>query len=229
MQSCTTNDKVRVLVADDHAVVRDGICWLLRSHPAIELIGEAVDGREVVRKSKQLKPDVILLDISMPRLNGLEAVALLGVAVPAAKVVILSMYDKEAYVHKALAAGARGYILKTDSGREVVEAIFRAASGQYYLSAKLKAEVIRKYLDPKSGPNAAELEYDRLTEREQQIFRLVVEGHSTKDIAGMLYLSPRTVEKHRSNIVRKLGIRDPMAMVRYAVRIGVVDPELWRE
>lgn len=221
------NSKLGVLVADDHAVVRDGIRQLLLGHPAMELVGEAVDGKDVVCKAKQLTPDIVLLDIAMPGLNGLEVLPLLKEALPKSRVVILSMYDKEAYVHRALCAGAMGYVLKTDPGKEVTDAILRVASGQYYLSAKLNAEVIRKYLNPVQEKDSATSGYDRLTEREQQIFRLMVEGFPTKDMARMLYLSPRTVEKHRSNIARKLDIHDPMAMVRYAVKIGVVDPELW--
>ncbi|MFA6499661.1 MAG: response regulator transcription factor [Desulfurivibrionaceae bacterium] len=221
------SDKLKVLVADDHAIVREGMCQLLMDHPAMDLVGQAVDGRDVVDKAKQLKPQVILLDIAMPGLNGLEALTLLREVAPETRVVILSMYDKEAYVHRALCAGARGYVLKTDSGREVIDAILKVDAGQYYLSAKLNAEVIRKYLNPEAEKKSATSGYDRLTEREQQIFRLTVEGHPTKGIAQMLYLSPRTVEKHRSNIVKKLDIHDPMAMVRYAVKIGVVDPELW--
>ena len=219
--------KLKVLVADDHAIVREGMCQLLSDHPEMDLVGQAVDGQDAVRKAKQLKPAVILLDIAMPGLNGLEALTLLEEVVPETRVVILSMYDKEAYVHRALCAGARGYVLKTDSGSEVIDAILKVASGQYYLSAKLNAEVIKKYLNPVAEKNSASSGYDCLTEREQQIFRLMVEGHPTKGMAQMLYLSPRTVEKHRSNIVKKLDIHDPMAMMRYAVKIGVVDPELW--
>jgi len=221
------NDKVKVLVADDHAIVREGMCRLLADHPAMALVGQAVDGQDAVQKVRQLKPQILLLDIAMPGMNGLEVLTLLGEAAPETRVVILSMYDKEAYVHRALCAGARGYVLKTDSGREVIDAILKVAAGQYYLSDKLNAEVIKKYLNPLAEKNSLSAGYDCLTEREQQIFRLMVEGNPTKGIAQMLYLSPRTVEKHRSNIAQKLDIHDPMAMVRYAVKIGVVDPELW--
>lgn len=218
---------LKILVADDHAIVREGLRQLIATHPTMQVVGEAVDGKDVIHKAKQLRPDVILLDIAMPGLNGLEVLPLLKEAVPETKVVILSMYDKETYVHQALSAGARGYILKTDSGRDVTEAILLVAAGAYYLSAKLNIEVIKKYLDPLHGKNPASAGYDRLTEREQQIFRLIVEGHATKDIAALLNLSPRTVEKHRSNIASKLDIHDVMTMLRYAVQIGVVDPELW--
>ncbi|MFA6282910.1 MAG: response regulator transcription factor [Desulfurivibrionaceae bacterium] len=223
------NGKLKVMVADDHAIVRDGIRQLLLDHPAMELVGEAFDGKDVVRKAKQARPEVILLDIGMPGLNGLEAVSLLKEVSPESKVVIFSMYDKEAYVHQALASGAVGYVLKTDSGDDIILAIQKAAAGHYFLSAKLNTAVIMKFLSPKSGHDLGVTGYDSLSEREQQIFRLVVEGHTTKNIAQMLFLSPRTVEKHRSNIVKKLDIHDPMALVRYAVKIGVVDPELWSQ
>lgn len=221
--------KLKVLVADDHVVVRNGIRQLLLDDPAMELVGEAFDGKDVVQKAKQLRPDVILLDIGMPGLNGLEALALLKEVAPESKVVIFSMYDKDAYVHQALASGAVGYVLKTDSADDILEAIEKAAGGHYFLSAKLNTAVIMKYLAPKSGKDHGAMGYDSLSEREQQIFRLVVEGHATREIAQMLFLSPRTVEKHRSNIVKKLDIHEPMALVRYAVKIGVVDPELWTQ
>lgn len=223
------NGKLKVMVADDHAVVRNGVRQLLLNHPAMEVVGEASDGKDVVRKAKQTRPDVILLDIGMPGLNGLEAVPLLKEVAPKSKVVIFSMYDKDAYVHQAFASGAVGYVLKTDSGDDIIGAIQQAAIGHYFLSAKLNTAVIQRYLSPKSGEDHGVTSYDSLSEREQQIFRLVVEGHATKEIAQMLFLSPRTVEKHRSNIVKKLNIHDPMALVRYAVKIGVVDPELWAQ
>lgn len=220
---------MKVLVADDHVIVRDGIRQLLKNHHGIELVGEAFDGKDVMHKARKIKPDVILLDIGMPGLNGLEVVPLLKESVPESKVIIFSMYDKDAYVHQALASGAVGYVLKSDSGVEIIAAIQTVAAGDYFLSTKVNASVIRKYVSPKPVDDASPSGYDSLTEREQQIFRLVVEGHATKDIAQLLYLSPRTVEKHRSNIVKKLDIHEPVALLRYAVKIGIVDPELWSQ
>lgn len=221
--------KLKVVVVDDHAVVRLGMRLLLSHHPEMKVVAEVADGGKVLPTVKKLQPDVVLLDIAMPRLNGLELLPLLKEAAPDTKVVIFSMYDKDAYVHQALTSGAVGYILKTDSGDEIIAAIRTAATGNYYLSAKLNKAVIKQYLFPSPAKDCAITGYASLSKREQQLFRLVVEGHSTKDIAQILYLSPRTVEKHRSNIVKKLDIHDPMALVRYAVKIGVVDPELWSQ
>lgn len=226
--------KLKVLVTDDHAVVRHGIRQLIGGHAGLEVVGEAEDGREVVSLARKLQPDVVLLDVSMPNLNGLEAVPMLSEAAPGAKVVVFSMYDKEAYVHRALSAGATGYVLKTDSGSAVIDAIRKVAAGEYFLSPRLNAEVIRRYLAPAgtpatTGKGGEASGYDSLTEREQQIFRLVAQGQTTKNIAQLLCLSPRTVEKHRSNIMGKLDIHDQVGLIRYAVKIGVIDPGLWEE
>ncbi len=222
-------DKIRIMVADDHTLVHDGIRNLVMDQNDLEVVGDAVDGRELLNRARKIKPDVVLLDVSMPRLNGLETIPLLKETLPEVAIVMLSMYDKEAYVHQALSAGALGYLLKTDSGKEVREAIRKTAAGQYFLSPALNAEVIRKYLKPKTQDQQEFSGYDSLSRREQQVFRLVVQGHTTKEVAAILFRSPRTVEKHRANIVRKLGLSDTSSLVRYAVKIGVVDPELWSQ
>jgi two-component system response regulator NreC len=218
--------KIRVLIADDHAVVRSGLQQLLGGQADMEVVGEAADGREALEKAKTLKPDVMILDIAMPEVSGLEAVVLIREAAPATQIVMLSMHAKESFVHQVLASGALGYVLKASPTGDVIEAVRAAHRGEYFLSSRIKAEVVGAYLDSrKQAPSVRG--YDLLSEREQQIFRLVAEGSSTNQIADVLCVSPKTVEKHRTNIMKKLGLKDRLEMVKYAVKIGIIDPQLW--
>jgi len=218
--------KIRVLLADDHAIVRDGLCQLLNSQNDMEVVGQAEDGYEVIDRVKTLCPDVIVLDIAMPRLNGLDAICLVKEAVPEAKIVILSMHDRENYIQQVLSSGALGYVLKASPSSDILEAIRTAFRGEYFLSSKLKAEIIGSYLKQRETKPVAR-GYDLLSEREQQVFRMVVQGNSTKEIANLLCVSPKTIEKHRASIMEKLGMRDRLELLKYAIKIGVVDPELW--
>jgi two-component system response regulator NreC len=218
--------KIRILIADDHVIVRDGLRQLLNSQSDMEVTGEAEDGREALKKVKALHPDVILLDIAMPRLSGLEVITLIREASTATQVVVLSMHAKETYVQQVLASGALGYVLKASPSTDILEAIRTTHRGEYFLSSRLKAEVIGQYL--KTRPAAVAVRgYELLTEREQQVFRLVAQGHSTAQIADILCVSAKTVEKHRTSLMNKLGVHDRMELLKYAIKIGVVDPELW--
>ncbi|MBW2195775.1 MAG: response regulator transcription factor [Deltaproteobacteria bacterium] len=219
---------MRVLLADDHAIVREGLKQVLDDQQDMEVVGEASDGVEALEKAKSLRPDIVLLDIAMPRLSGLEAVGLIKDAVPDVRIVVLSMHKKEAYVHQVFTSGALGYVLKASPNSEVLEAIRAARRGEYFLSSKIRADVIGAYLESRKERPAVR-GYDLLSEREQQVFRLVVEGSSTKKIADVLCVSPKTVEKHRANVMKKLDIHDLVGMVKYAVKIGVVDPDLWQD
>ena len=219
---------MRILIADDHAIVREGLRQLLNSQRDMEVTGEAQDGREALEKAKSLRPDVTILDIAMPGLSGLEAVRLIKEAVPHTQIVVLSMHEKEAYVHQVFASGALAYVLKASPSTDVLEAIRAAHRGEYFLSSKIKAEVIGRYLESRKEKPAVR-GYDLLSEREQQVFRLMVEGNSTSQIADVLCVSPKTVEKHRGNVMNKLGIHDLVALVKYAIKIGIIDPELWEE
>ena len=219
---------MKILVADDHAVVRAGLKQLLNSQPDMEVVGEEIDGREAREKAKSIRPDVTLLDIAMPGLSGLEAVPLIKEAVPNTKIVVLSMHEKEAYVHRAFASGALAYVLKASPSSDVLEGIRAANRGEYFLSSKMKAEVIGRYLESRKEKPAVR-GYDLLSDREQQVFRLMVEGNSTSQIADVLCVSPKTVEKHRGNVMNKLDIHDLVALVKYAIKIGIIDPELWED
>lgn len=220
--------KIRVLIADDHAIVREGLCKLIKEQPDMELVGEATDGHQAVKKVKQLIPDVALLDIAMPELSGLEAVNLIKESVPTTKVVILSMHKKDAYVHQALVAGAMGYVLKASPSSDVLDAIRKVHKGEYFLSSKINSELIMAFLKSKKEKPLVS-GYDLLSEREQQVFRLLVEGKSSNEIADVLCISSKTVEKHRANIMKKLDIHNMVAMVKYAITIGIIGPELWED
>ncbi|MFA5180728.1 MAG: response regulator transcription factor [Syntrophales bacterium] len=220
--------KIRVLIADDHAIVRDGLQQLLKNQPDMEPTGEAEDGQQALEGAKTLRPDVILLDIAMPRLSGIEVIALIREAVPTSQVVVLSMHAKETYVQQALAAGALGYVLKASPSRDILDAIRAAFRGEYFLSSRLQAEVIGKYLQgQQSVPSLRS--YDLLSEREQQVFRLVAQGRSTCQIANILCVSPKTVEKHRASLMNKLDVHDRLDLLKYAIKIGIVDPDLWED
>lgn len=221
-------NKIKVLIADDHAIVREGLRQLLNGQMDMEVAGEAEDGRQALEKVKSLHPDVILLDIAMPHLSGLEVISLIREAAPETQVVVLSMHSKETYVQQVLSSGALGYVLKASPSTDILEAIRMAHRDEYFLSSRLKAEVIGKYLKTKRSTPALR-GYDLLTEREQQVFRLVAQGHSTSQIADILCVSPKTVEKHRTSLMNKLGVHDRLELLKYAIKIGIVDPELWED
>jgi two-component system response regulator NreC len=219
---------INILIVDDHSILRDGVRQLLTTQDDMTIVGEAEDGHSALKKSRTLRPDVVLLDIAMPGLNGLETIGLILEAVPETRIVILSMHAKESYVHQALAAGALGYVLKASPSTDVLNAIRAANNNDYFLSSKIKAGVIDAYLQSKKVTPAVR-GYDLLSEREQQVFRMVVEGKTTKDIAEMLCVSTKTIEKHRSSLTGKLGVHGRLELLKYAIKIGVVDPDLWSD
>ncbi|MFA6465756.1 MAG: response regulator transcription factor [Desulfurivibrionaceae bacterium] len=219
--------KIAVFVADDHSIVREGLRQMFAKSKDLELVGEAGDGHAAVKEIRRLQPDVAILDIAMPMVSGLECIPLIKHDSPDTAIVILSMFAREIYVHQALAAGAQGYVLKTASWSEVIEAVHMVAQGKYFLSREINSDLIRGYLNNEEQKSAESSRYDLLSDREQQIFRLVIEGNPTKSIAELLCLSPKTVEKHRSNISKKLGMSEPLAMLKFAMKIGVADPDLW--
>ena len=217
---------ITVLIVDDHSIVREGLRQFINRQQDMEVIAEAVDGLQALEKVKALHPDVLLLDLAMPNMNGLEVIALIREDVPDTHIVVLSMHATDRYVHQALRSGARGYVLKASPSVDILEAIRKTARGEYFLSSKIRTEVIEMYSRTRQ-PEPTSRGYDLLTEREQQIFRLVVEGQSTRNIAELLHLSPKTVEKQRSSITRKLGIHGRLEMLKYAIKIGIVNPDLW--
>lgn len=219
---------ISILIVDDHSILRDGVRQLLTTQEDMVIVGEAGDGHSALKQARLLKPDVVLLDIAMPGLNGLETIGLLLEAVPETKIVILSMHAKESYVHQTLGAGALGYVLKASPSTDVLSAIRAANSNEYFLSSKISAGVIDTYLQSKKYTPTVR-GYDLLTEREQQVFRMVVEGKTTKNIADILCVSAKTIEKHRSSVTAKLGVQGRLELLKYAIKIGVVDPDLWTD
>jgi len=207
---------IRVVLADDHALVRSGMRALVEQMRGIDVIGEATDGREALALVERLRPHVVLMDITMPELNGLEAAERLIRARPEVRVVLLSMHADEAYVARAVAVGAHGYVLKSADATELELAIRSAARGQAYLSPAIARTVTQGGMPDGSGTPP-------LSPRQREILQLIAEGNATKQIAAKLRLSVKTVETHRAHIMQRLGIRDVPGLVRYAIRMGMVE------
>jgi DNA-binding NarL/FixJ family response regulator len=214
----------RILLADDHEVVRTGLRALLEEQSGWEVVAEAVDGRDAVEKATKLKPDVVVIDIAMPSLNGLEAVRQIVKAVPNTKVLVLTMYDSDPLIQQVLQAGARGYLLKSDAGRDLVSAIDALRRNKTFFTPKVSQMVLEGYLDksPKEKEAEDEPESLRLTSRQREIVQLLAEGKSSKEVAAVLGLSVKTAETHRANIMRKLDCHSVTELVRYAIRNHII-------
>ena len=218
----TTPLKTRVLLADDHAVVRKGLKMVLDAEPDIEVVAEAADGSEAVDRGLVEDIHLAILDVSMPRLTGIQAARELVRRRPEVRVLILSMHDNERYFFEALRAGASGYVLKASADRDLVEACRAAMRGEPFLYPAAVTALIRDYLErARDGELPPE---DPLTGRESEIVKLIGEGHSSKEIAALLVISDKTVERHRANVLEKLGLRDRVDLTRYAIRRGLVEP-----
>ena len=215
--------QIQVLLADDHKLVRAGIRSLLARLPDVEVIAEASDGREAIRLVEKNEPQIVLMDLAMPELNGLEATQHLTRTFPKVRVIILSIYADEEHVYQALCAGAAGYLLKGAATEELELAIRSVARGETYLSPPVSKPVIMEYI---RRTNAGRNSRERLSPRQTQILKLIAEGKTTKQVALELAISVKTVETHRSALMMRVGVRDVAGLVRYAVRIGLVDLRL---
>ena len=213
---------VRVLVADDHALFRAGVRKLLQSFEGIQVVGEAADGHEALRLSGTERPDVLLMDIGMPGLNGVEAAARLTREGPRPRVIIVSMHTGEDHVLRAIRAGAAGYLLKDASPAELEAAVRAAARGEIYLSPAISRYVVDDYVRRAGGDRSP---LDRLTSRQREVLQLIAEGNTTKAIATRLGLSVKTVETHRAQLMERLEARDVATLVRLAIRVGLVESE----
>jgi len=209
--------RIRILLADDHAVVRQGFKMILNAQADMEIVGEAGNGRQAVELAEQLRPDVVVMDVAMPELNGIEATRRLASSVPHARVVALSMHKDSVYVREILRAGARGYLLKDSGAADLVAAIHAVASGESYLSPAVSNAVLDDYRRHVTNP------IDLLTSREREVLQLLAEGKTNKEIAGLLNLSVYTVDAHRGRIMEKLNLHSVGELVRFAVRNGLVD------
>jgi DNA-binding NarL/FixJ family response regulator len=216
----------RILIADDHEVVRQGLKAILASQQGWHVCGEAVNGREAVDKSKRLKPDVVILDISMPELNGLEATRQIREVCPQTQVLILTVNESEELVKQVFAAGARGYLLKSDAGRELTAAVEALSQGRPFFTPRVAEIVLQGYVKADPGmmngpfPSAGE----HLTSREREITQLLAEGKTNKEVATVLNISVKTAETHRTNIMRKLKLHSVGELVRYAIRNNMINP-----
>jgi DNA-binding NarL/FixJ family response regulator len=213
---------VRILIADDHAMVRRGLRHVLDAEPDLRVVCEAGDGAEAVRSASEAAIDLAILDVAMPRMTGLQAAAELSRSRPHLRILMLSMHENEQYLFEALKAGASGYVLKSAADRDLVEACRAALRGEPFLYPSAVAALIRDFLDRAREGDAAPV--DPLTPRELQVVKLIAEAYTNAQIAEALQISPRTVDRHRENILAKLGMRDRVELTRYAIRRGLVEP-----
>ena len=211
---------ISVFLADDHPVVRNGLQLILQAEADIKVVGEAADGHEAIRRVEKTKPDVIVMDIAMPGLNGIEATKKICAACPGARVLILSMHATAEHIYQALQAGAQGYLLKESAGNEVIKAVRALCRGKRYLSEKISETVVNDYLqqrelEKKKSP------LESLSDREREILQLAAEGKTSAEIGHILFISPKTVETYRSRMMQKLGITDHAALIKFAIQYGL--------
>src|SRR5580693_1644206 len=219
--------KLRILIADDHEVVRRGLSTLLQTHEGWEVCGEAKDGREAVEKAKQLKPDVVILDVGMPNLNGLAATRQLLQQNPQQKVIVLTITDSDQVIREALDAGARGFVLKSDAARDLVSAVEALQSKRMFFTPRVNDLVLAGFLEKGHAISRTEApNLPTLTAREREITQLLAEGMSSKEVASLLNLSTKTVETHRSNIMRKLSLHSIRDLVVYAIKNNIIQIQM---
>jgi DNA-binding NarL/FixJ family response regulator len=217
--------KTRILLADDHALVRRGLRLVLEVEPDLEVVGEAGNGAEAIQLALGIEVDLAILDISMPRMTGLQAVAELRRRKPGLRMLILSMHENERYLYESLKAGASGYVLKSVADRDLVEACRAAMRGEAFLYPGAETSLIRDFLrQARAAAEGESVREDPLTAREQEVVKLIAESYSTRQIADALVISEKTVDRHRTNILEKLGMHDRVELTRYAIRQGLVEP-----
>ena len=219
------NKTITILLVDDHTIVRQGLGRLLEEQSDLKIVGEATNGNIAVEQAMNLKPDIVIMDIAMPRMNGIEAAKRIRKQLPETKILILSMYAHEHYIQELLETGVSGYLLKDSSGRDIINAIHAAMKDETFLSPSISKKLVDTYLSPRKRSPKAE-RYKKLSNREREVFQLIAEGHTTRQISDMLYVSISTVKSHRANIMEKLNIDSPVKLVHFAIQLGLVDPDL---
>jgi len=223
------NDRtITIFLADDHTIVRQGLAKLLEGEPHFKVVGEAKNGREAVSMVEALKPEIVIMDISMPLLNGIEATRLIKKSRPQTKVIILSMHTHDRYISELFNLGVSGYLLKDSTGSDIIQAISAAVKGDTYLSPSISRRVIEDYLYLKKSSPQEDL-YGKLSNREREVFQMIAEGHSTKEISDILFISPSTVKTHRANIMEKLQFVNISQLVQFAIHLGIVDFQYSRQ
>lgn len=214
-------EKQRIVIAEDHTILREGLRALLSSDPGLEIVGEAEDGQEAIRCVEKLKPSLVLMDLSMPRMNGMDAIREIKKRSPETRILVLTVHKTDEYIVATLQAGADGYVLKDSTNAELKMAIKSALGGKFYISPGISAKVVEGYLQNKIMPKAA-TPWDSLTARERGILKLIAEGYKNKDIADFLCISVKTVEKHRANLMQKLDLHSVSALTTLAIEKGLV-------
>ena len=216
---------IKVLIAEDHTIVRQGLARLLSDQPGLEVVGQAVNGRDAVEMAEKLNPDIIIMDIAMPKMNGIEASKKIRKLLPGTKILILSMYSHEHYVHELLEVGVSGYLLKDSSGRDIIKAIDDALKNKTFLSPAISKRVAESTLSSHKSTSREE-RFKQLSNREREVFQLIAEGHSSRTIADMLCVSLSTIKTHRAKIMEKLVAKSSVQLAHIAIQLGLVDPEI---
>ncbi|MBI2955419.1 MAG: response regulator transcription factor [Chloroflexi bacterium] len=215
-------EQIRVLLVDDHSILREGLRSLLSTNGSIRVVGEARDGKEAVDRAHELQPDVVLMDIAMPRMDGLEATRLIKKADPSIKVLVLTQHENRPYVFRILKAGASGYVLKKAASTDLIAAIHQVHHGKSFLDPSVTEMVIERCLE-NLPEDSAEADYEGLSDREREVLKLVGEGHTNQEIADVLCISINTVLTHRSSLMKKLGAHNRAELIKYAIRVGLVE------
>ena len=221
------SQKHSVVICDDHAIFREGLKQVLSANPSLEISGEAADGLEALEAIRRTRPHLVITDITMPGLNGIDLTKEVVRESSQTKVVILSVHSRKTFIMEALKAGARGYVLKDSAGEKLLDAVEAVLNGNSYLDSPVAGHIIDEFVRMPSATEGAVSGGEPLTDRERQILILVVEGHTNKQIAEKLFLSPKTVDNHRAKLMAKLGRRDVIGLAKYAVATGLVDPDSW--
>jgi DNA-binding NarL/FixJ family response regulator len=217
----------RVVICDDHAIFREGIKQVLAANPRLEVVGEAANGLEALATIKKLNPELVITDITMPEMSGIDLTREVARELPETRVVILSVHSRKTFIMEALKAGARGYVLKDSAGEKLLDAVEAVLAGDCYLDSPVAGHIVEEFVKLPGPQEAAGPAGEALTDRERQILILVVEGYSNKQIAEKLFVSPKTVDNHRAKIMAKLGRHDVIGLVKYALASGLVDPDTW--
>ena len=222
-------EKKTVLIVDDHPLFREGLKSLISRNIRFEVVGEAGNGREGLQMAKKLKPDLVIVDISLPDKSGIDLTHDIRSLLRQTRIMIVSMHSKIDYITEAFQAGATGYVVKESATDRLVQGLEAVSRGEYFLDTSLSHKVVKKLMEfPEKKAKITDARYETLTSREQQVVRLLAEGLSCKEIAEKLFISPKTVENHRANIMNKLDLHSTMELVRYAARLGLIDVDLWK-
>lgn len=219
---------MQLMIVDDHPLFREGLKAIVNREERYTIVAETGNGKEGIELAKEHRPDVMLVDISMPGKNGIQVIRELKDVLPDTKFIIISMHSEADYIVEAFRAGATGYMIKESAGNNLVQGLETVAKGELFLDSALSQEVVFKLLQTKPGSSSGEPDpYSTLTAREQEVMRMLAEGLTTKEVASKLYISPKTVENHRTNLMKKLGLQSTVELIRYAARLGLIDLDTW--